>query len=86
MARKGDAAPSRLLAAAPSVAVPRPAPLATAAKGRRRITLRLDADRHLRLKLAAAHRGLSLQDIVIAALDVHLTREAPCPCIAADPE
>ncbi len=55
---------------------------------RRRITLRLDAARHRRLKLAATHLGVSLQDVLIAALDGHLTRVAPgivsggCACLS----
>ena len=66
------------LAAAPSTALSRKHIL----KNRRRITLRLDPDQHMRLKLAGAHLGMSLQDIMIAALDAHLVREAPCPCLA----
>lgn len=66
------------LAAAPSTALSRKNIL----KNRRRITLRLDPDQHMRLKLAGAHLGMSLQDIMIAALDAHLVREAPCPCLA----
>ncbi|MES2336489.1 MAG: hypothetical protein V4537_00135 [Pseudomonadota bacterium] len=35
-------------------------------------TLRLDADRHLRLRLASASRNLSSQTLVVAALDAFL--------------
>ena len=52
-----------------------------------RISLRLDADRYLRLKLAAAHLHENLQEVLIAALDSHLERMAPtvkngnCACL-----
>jgi hypothetical protein len=58
---------------------------------RRRLTLRLDVARHRRLKLAATHLGISLQDVLIAALDGHLARVAPglaaggCACLAGTP-
>lgn len=88
MTRKGEAQPSRLFTLAPPVvtAPPRLKRPETPAKDRRRLTLRLDPERHMRLKLAAAHLDLSLQDILIAALDAHLAREAPCPCLASDPK
>ena len=41
----------------------------TAHKGRAAFTLRLDADRHLRLRLACAITGRSAQQIVTGALD-----------------
>jgi hypothetical protein len=87
MTRKGEAQPSRLFALAPPIVKPAPRPEKpeVPAKDRRRLTLRLDPERHVRLKLAAAHLDLSLQDILIAALDAHLAREAPCPCLA-DPK
>lgn len=59
--------------------------------GRRRITLRLDAARHRRLRLAATHLGVSLQEVLIAALDSHLAGIAPglagggCTCLAGAP-
>ena len=59
---------------------------------RRRITLRLDHKRHVRLKLAAAHLEASIQDIMTAALDAHLARVAPdieggfCACLAREGE
>lgn len=47
---------------------------AVAAEGRRAaFTLRLDAERHLRLRLASALLGTSAQDIVIEALDAYLS-------------
>ncbi|HEX9835508.1 MAG TPA: hypothetical protein VGB90_01565 [Alphaproteobacteria bacterium] len=57
---------------------------------RRRITLRLDPGRHVRLKLASAHLDRSIQDILIDALDDHLARVAPnvaeggCACLAGE--
>ncbi len=77
-----------------------PAPCATRAHARdnapatgdrARVTLRLDATRHLRLKLAAAHLQQSLQDVLTDALDGHLDRVVPgllgesCACFAGRP-
>ncbi|MEH3036921.1 MAG: hypothetical protein PGN23_10600 [Sphingomonas adhaesiva] len=46
------------------------APVARVAGGRKAaFTLRLDAERHLRLRLASAVRGMSAQQIVTEALD-----------------
>ncbi|MGH7289486.1 MAG: hypothetical protein ACREI8_15860, partial [Myxococcota bacterium] len=44
---------------------------------RTRISLRLDDERHLKLKLTAAHLQKKLQDIVIAALDGYLDQVGP---------
>ncbi|MBV9523566.1 MAG: hypothetical protein JO010_12270 [Alphaproteobacteria bacterium] len=41
-----------------------------------KVSLRLDPDRHQRLRLAAFHQGRSGQDIMIAALDAYLERDA----------
>jgi hypothetical protein len=55
---------------------------------RARLTLRLDPCRHLRIRLAAAHLNRSLQEIMIDALDRHLTEIHPtivdgdCSCLA----
>ncbi len=52
--------------------------------GRVRICLRLDPERHLRLRLLAAHGCLSLQEALIAALDAYLGEEArnlSCECL-----
>jgi hypothetical protein len=52
--------------------------------GRVRISLRLDPQRHLRLRLLAAHSEMSLQEALIAALDAYLGEEAqnlPCACL-----
>lgn len=50
------------------------APLAALLTGAKRaaFTLRLDADRHLRLRLASATRGKSAQKLVTEALDAFL--------------
>jgi hypothetical protein len=54
---------------------------------RTRISLRLDDERHLKLKLTAAHLHKKLQDIVIAALDGYLDQVGPavmsghCVCL-----
>lgn len=45
--------------------------------GRVKLSFRLDQDRHLRLKLAAAHTDRHIQDILTAALDRYLTDLAP---------
>lgn len=52
-----------------------------------RISLRLDEERHLKLKLTAAHMQKKLQDVVIAALDGYLDQIGPavmnghCACL-----
>jgi hypothetical protein len=54
---------------------------------RARISLRLDDERHLKLKLTAAHLHKKLQDVVIAALDGYLDQVGPavmngnCACL-----
>jgi hypothetical protein len=45
--------------------------------GRIKLSFRLDQDRHLRLKLAAAHTDRHIQDILTAALDRYLTHLEP---------
>ena len=42
------------------------------AKGKAAFTLRLDPDRHLRLRLASASRNRSAQALVVEALDAFL--------------
>jgi hypothetical protein len=60
-------------AAAAVVALPRRLAVPVAVQGRKSaFTLRLDADRHLRLRLAAAVTGRSAQQIVTGALDALL--------------
>jgi hypothetical protein len=69
-----EAAAEEIEPAAPAeiVALPKrqPAPTAIVAPGRKSaFTLRLDAERHLRLRLACAVTGRSAQQIVTSALD-----------------
>ena len=53
-----------------------------------KFTLRLDRERHLRLKLLAAHLHLSAQEMLIEALDAYLDQAVPqairnnCSCLA----
>lgn len=60
----------------PRDAQPRPAAKKAAPAGgksrRVALTLRLDPERHLRLRLLAAHQHMSSQDILSAALDQYL--------------
>lgn len=66
---------------------PRPRRRRSAADPRVRISLRLDDERHLKLKLTAAHLHKKLQDVVIAALDGYLDQIGPavmngsCACL-----
>jgi hypothetical protein len=59
----------------------------SASDPRARISLRLDDERHLKLKLTAAHLHKKLQDVVIAALDGYLDQVGPavmngnCACL-----
>jgi hypothetical protein len=61
---------------------------AAAAAHRVNLSFRLDNDRHLRLKLAAAHLRMSAQEILVSALDQFLERLTPaeigtrCACLA----
>jgi hypothetical protein len=53
-------------------------------KGRRAaFTLRLDSDRHLKLRLASAVLGRSAQDIVTEALDMHIAALADIEALAS---
>ncbi len=53
------------------------------------MTLRLDSDRHLKLRVLSAHANMSSQEILTAALDEYLSREAStadlrhCDCLHA---
>lgn len=90
LARKGTAAPAALGAGAS-----RPAAAPGQTDGivrdgeRARVTLRLDEQRHLRLKLTAAHLQQSLQELMTEALDRYLDQVGPqmlssnCTCLAA---
>ena len=68
---------------------PRPVPEAAkvAPQERIKLSLRLSADQHLRLKLAAAHLRLSSQALLMTALDEYLAnaaggiREGQCDCL-----
>jgi hypothetical protein len=66
---------------------PPPPPPSTATS---RITLRVDDNQRLRLRLASAHLGKSRQVILIDALDHYLKRvmpsflHEPCPCIQGE--
>ena len=57
---------------------------------RAKVSLRLDHERHLRLKLLSAHLGKSGQELLVEALDQFISRQAPntgsasaCACLAA---
>jgi hypothetical protein len=50
--------------------------------GRVALTLRLDRERHLRLKIFAARRNRSSQDVLVRALDAYLEAcGADCACL-----
>jgi hypothetical protein len=54
----------------------------SAKKGKAAFTLRLDADRHLRLRLAAAVSGRSAQQVVTQALDAFLSNQPEVEALA----
>ena len=101
LAHKGAAAPSGAVSAllnGPSLTAPRAEPEVRvardakpkpASRDRIKLSLRLDRNAHLRLKLAAAHLRLSSQAILATALDEFLSRAAPeimggdCACLVA---
>ena len=59
-----------------------PAPAEAAARERRvALTLRLDDDRHLRLKLIAARRRTTIQSLLLDALDEMLTESNNDECV-----
>ena len=71
--KTGVAAP--VVPAAPASVEPAPAAATAVASGRRAaFTLRLDSERHLKLRLASAVTGQSAQALVTAALDELLTK------------
>ncbi|HEX3207945.1 MAG TPA: hypothetical protein VHQ91_01100 [Geminicoccaceae bacterium] len=90
------------LGAAHANGVPAPGPLAADAAparspGRRRagasreprlaLTLRLDRERHRRLKVFSARRQQSTQEVLLQALDAYLEAcGADCACLQAGPE
>ena len=59
------------------------------AAGRAKLTMRLDRERHFRLKLVAAHLKRSSQEVLTQALDAYLDQLAPammnggCACLEA---
>jgi len=59
----------------------------TATAARRRISIRLDPKRHRAIKLLAAHRGETLQELILRALDGQLEelakdiRDGRCDCL-----
>ena len=65
----------------------RPRAKPVASQERIKLSLRLSADQHLRLKLAAAHLRQSSQALLMAALDEYLAKAAPevrnggCNCL-----
>lgn len=70
--------------AAPPPAPPRPAARRTVGDSRRAaFTLRLDQERHLKLRLACTVRGRSAQQIVTDALDVLLAQMPEIDLLAA---
>lgn len=86
-AREAPMAPIATPAAAPTTAPRRRATRPRKKDPRARISLRLDDERHLKLKLTAAHLHKKLQEIVIAALDGYLEQIGPavmngnCACL-----
>lgn len=78
-------APAPAPAPAPAAAPARPAPRAQAASTERRaaFTLRLDPERHLKLRLAATMQGVSAQALLTEALDAMLAEFDDLDVIAA---
>ena len=78
------AEPAPVLAARPARTPKAAARRASAAAGRRAaFTLRLDPERHLKLRLAATMRGVSAQALVTDALDAMLAEFEELDVIAA---
>ena len=96
LARKGAALPTSLAAVplSPRAAIGDvPAPAGAAVPRRNaKVSLRLDPERHRKLRLAAVHLGRSGQRILIDALDAHLARCAEtiaggdCACLRRQPD
>ena len=92
LARKGRAHPATLLVPTelePLATSARTAPRAGSDRaGPAKLTVRLDRDRHSKLKLAALHLNMSAQELMTRALDAHLARVVPeaiqsgCTCLA----
>jgi hypothetical protein len=71
------------VAAQPVPATPRAPRAAAGSKGKAAFTLRLDPDRHLRLRLACAVHHRSAQQIVAHALDLFLETQPEVAALAA---
>ena len=57
------------------------------AEGRIALTLRLDRERHRRLKVFCARRQQTTQEVMLNALDAYLEAcGADCACLRSDPE
>ncbi len=86
------AAPQPYPPATPAAApdIPRPGRRTTRGGGKVRMTLRLQAADHLRLKLAAAHTGKNMTVLIEDAIERYLAAMGPrvngghCACIAGD--
>ncbi len=67
-----------------------PAKESARAAERARVSLRLDDERHLRLRLTASHMQMTLQDILTQALDTYLDQVSPevirdnCLCLGSE--
>lgn len=65
------------------------APVGEAAADKRRFTLRLSEDQHIRMRLASVHLHMSAQQMVMKALDQYLAETVPhirggdCACMEA---
>lgn len=83
-----EAAAEPVVVSAPVPAVA-PAPVAAPAAikgGRSAFTLRIDAERHLRLRLLSAVQNQSAQTLLIGALDALLAQHPNIDLLAADPK
>jgi hypothetical protein len=92
-ARKGEAVPTSLVVLPivprarageikPELSAPRDGALGGKPPrgGAAKLSLRLDGDRHRRLRVAALHLGRSGQQILVEALDAYLERSAELIC------
>ena len=63
---------------------------AAPAESKRRFTLRLTEDQHIRMRLASVHLHMSAQQMVMTALDKYLSKTVPhirggdCACVSED--
>lgn len=77
--------------AAPRIRATGGTPPLPSESGSAKVSLRLDADRHRRLRLAALHQGSSGQKLLLAALDAYLDSsgahalEKDCACLRRRP-